>query len=376
MAILKHSAKNLTKIQIDLIFKYMESSVCKIKSEDCEGTAFFCLIPYEQYIPIPAIITAEHIIGEIYTGKSIKISLNNDLYSHVINFYESRLTYTNKENDITIIEIKEKDGLNINLFFELDELIFNSDIYKDKDIYLISYLGEKTLSIGNIIKTKDERIFHNCKTECGSSSAPIINLKNNKVIGIHKGHLSNTNINCGISIKKSKSVKEFIKTIKDSKMFNNTFEDNYFKLFYTNSNYSLNNSKDTYKMKFDISNSSEKLMELNLSQIESPQQSEVFFESSFVKISLLKENTINNKILEEIENKYDSLFDSGTIKIDFMNDSNNEKDSNYNINKINNIKEDNNNNEFGLYSFLNKTNLPHQNKELNLNNYDKLEMNY
>ncbi len=375
MAILKHSTKNLTKIQIDLICKYMESSVCKIKSENCEGTAFFCLIPYEQYIQIPVIITAEHIIGEIYTGKSIKISLNNDLYSHVINFDESRLTYTNKGNDITIIEIKEKDGLNINLFFELDELIFHSDIYKDKDIYLISYLGEKTLSIGNIIKTKDEIIFHNCNTERGSSGAPIINLKNNKVIGIHRGHLSNTNINCGISIKKSKSVKEFIKTIKDSKMFNNTFEDNYFKLFYTYSNYSLNNSKDTYKMKFDISCSSEKLMELNLSQIESPQQSEVFFESSIEKISLLKENTINNKNLEEIENKYDSLFDSGTIKINFMNDSNNEKDSNYNINNINNIKEDNNN-EFGLYSFLNKTNLPHQNKELNLNNYDKLEMNY
>ena len=346
MAILKHSTKILTQIQIEKIFKYMESSVCKIESGDSKGLAFFCLIPYEQYISIPVIITNENIIGEICTGKSIKISLNNNLYSKVINFDESRLTYTNKENDIAIIEIKEKDGLKINLFFELDELIFNSDIYEDKDIYLISYsLGEKgekeekTISIGNIIRINDKRIIHNCNTVLGSSGAPIINIKNNKIIGVHRGYFINKNVNCGVSIKKS--VEEFIKVIKDSKMFNNTFEDNYFQLFYTNSDYSLNNSKDTYKMKFDISNSSEKLMDLNLSQIESPEQSKVLFASSIERISLLKENTINNKILEEIENKYDSLFDSGTIKIEFMKDSNNEKDSKNNINKINNIKEDN-----------------------------------
>ena len=373
MAILKLSAKSLTKIQIDLICKYMESSVCKIKDGNGgEGTAFFCLIPYDENISIPAIITSKHVIGEIYTGKSIEISFNNDLFSKVINFDESRLIYTNNKRDIAIIEIKEKDGLNINFFFELGELIFNRDIYKDKDIYLISYsFGEKKISIGNILEIKDEKIIHNCNTELGSSGAPIINLKNNKIIGIHRGHLKNGKFNCGISIKKS--VEEFIKKIKDSKIFNNTLEDNYFKLFYTNSNYSLNNSKDTYKMKFDISNS-EELSRLNLSQIDLPEQSEAFLASSNEKISLLKENILSNKSLENIENKYDSLFDSETIKIEIMEDSNNENDSKNNINEINNIKEDNKN-KFGLNSFCNKTNFPHQNNEINLNNYDNLKMN-
>ena len=330
MAILRHSVKSLSKIQIDLICKYMESSVCKIKVGDGEGIGFFCLIPYDQYISIPAIITSNLVIGEIYTGKSIEISFNNGFFSKVINFDESRLTYTNKESYIAIIEIKEKDGLNINLFFELDELIFNSDIIKDEDIYLISYsLGEKKISIGNILGILHEKIIHNCNTEQGSAGAPIINLKNNKIIGIHRGYMPRKNVNIGYSIKKS--VEEFVKKIKDSKMFNNAFEDNYFQLFNTNSNYSLNNSKDTYKMKFDISNSSEKLMRLNLSQIK---LSEAFLSSSNEKISLLKENTLSSKILENIENKYDSLFDSGTIKIDIMKDSNNGNDIKNNIIKF------------------------------------------
>ena len=167
MAILKLSAKNLTKIQIDLICKYMESSVCKIKNGNGgEGTAFFCLIPYDQYISIPTIITSNLVIGEIDTGKSIEISFNNGLFSKVINFDESRLTYTNNESYIAIIEIKEKDG-----------------------------------------------------TEQGSAGAPIINLKNNKIIGIHRGYMPRNNVNIDNSIKKS--VEEFVKKIKDSKMFNN-----------------------------------------------------------------------------------------------------------------------------------------------------------
>ena len=105
-------------------------------------------------------------------------------------------------------------------------------------------------------------------------------------------------------------------------------------------------------MKFDISNF-EELSRLNLSQIDLPEQSEAFLASSNEKISLLKENILSNKILENIENKYDSLFDSGTIKIEIMEDSNNENDCKNNINAINNIKEDNKN-EFGLNSFCKK----------------------
>ena len=55
------------------------------------------------------------------------------------------MNYTNEEYDITIIEIKEKDG--IKSFLELDEDIISdiiknknkNDKYKDESIYIIQY---------------------------------------------------------------------------------------------------------------------------------------------------------------------------------------------------------------------------------------------
>ena len=51
-------------------------------------------------------------------------------------FDDSRYFYTNKEYDITIIEIKRNDGLDMESFFEIDNL---KDIpmedYKQKSIY-------------------------------------------------------------------------------------------------------------------------------------------------------------------------------------------------------------------------------------------------
>ena len=104
-------------------------------------------------------------------------------------------------------------------------------------------------------------------------------------------------------------------------------------------------------MKFDISGSSKKLMELNLSQVEPLGQPD----SSLTNF--------NSNILENIDKEYDSLFNSGTIKIEIMKDPNKENDSKNNINQINNFKEDNYN-EFVFSSFSNKMYLPHENNEI------------
>ena len=128
-------------------------------------------------------------------------------------------------------------------------------------------------------------------------------------------------------------------------------EEKDFEYFINNSIKSLNNSNDTYKLKFDISDSSKKLMELNLSQVEHLEQPD----SSLANF--------NSNILENIDKEYDSLFNSGTIKIEIMNDTNKENDSKNNINQINNFKEDNYN-EFVHSSFSNKTNLPHENNKI------------
>ena len=104
MVLIKDSSPTILKSKLDLIKKQMESPVCKISYEGKIGTAFLCLIPYQEYSPISVIITVNHIINE-EIGKKIEISFNNESFTRVINLDESRLIYTNKDNDITIIEI-------------------------------------------------------------------------------------------------------------------------------------------------------------------------------------------------------------------------------------------------------------------------------
>ena len=128
-------------------------------------------------------------------------------------------------------------------------------------------------------------------------------------------------------------------------------EEKYFEFFINNSINSLNNSNNTYKLKFDISDSSKKLMELNLSQVEPLEQPD----SSLANF--------NSNILENIDKEYDLLFNSGTIKIEIMNDTNKENYSKNNINQINNFKVDNYK-EIDCSSFSNKMNLPHENNEI------------
>ena len=52
-------------------------------------------------------------INDIDINKEIQLSINNDKSTIKIKIDNNRKTYTNKEYDITIIEIKKSDGLNI-----------------------------------------------------------------------------------------------------------------------------------------------------------------------------------------------------------------------------------------------------------------------
>ena len=183
------------------ILKQMENCICKIyRNDGIKGTGFFCKILYNNY-NIPVMITNNHIIDEEYIigNNNINITLDDDNISKTIILNDNRRIYTNKEYDITIIEIKcEKDKLNekdekdkINNFMDLDEKIFinnSNELYKNHSIYIPQYLyGEKAVVSYGIIKNIDKyNICHYCHTESGSSGSPIINLLNNKIIGIHK----------------------------------------------------------------------------------------------------------------------------------------------------------------------------------------------
>ena len=82
----------------------------------------------------------------------------------------------------------------------MDENIFKNKenaIYEDKSIYLLQYPGGKTaaVSYGLINAFDNFNTMHTCSTEKGSSGTPILNLQNNKVIGVHKEASINFNFN-------------------------------------------------------------------------------------------------------------------------------------------------------------------------------------
>ena len=132
------------------ILKQMKLKVCKILLDSGNGTGFFCKIKFPNNKLIPVLITNNHVINEsmlkdenqkiyysIYNQKGIKyIKLNN------------RMKYTSPKEkyDITIIEIKESDNINDNMFFDID-LNDNNIIYNKKDIYILHYPNEKNISV-------------------------------------------------------------------------------------------------------------------------------------------------------------------------------------------------------------------------------------
>ena len=209
------------------IINQMEKSLCKIKIEPKkQGTGFPCRIPFptEKEL-LPVLITNNHIINKkaLYEkDKKITINIGNEKQK-IINL-NNRRKYTNKYYDITIIELKESDG--INNFLELDEAVVNyiiknddrNEDYVDNTIYIIQYAeGMLSASYGilngiNENKDYNYNFRHTCCTKNGSSGSPILNLKN-KIIGIHKG-FDSYNIGSFLNY----AIKEFINVNKRKKL--------------------------------------------------------------------------------------------------------------------------------------------------------------
>ena len=182
------------------ILEQMEKNICCIYQGEKQGTGFFCKIPFpDENNMLPVLITNNHIINEIALKKGVKITIKIKEEKEFRNIYlEGRIKYTDEEYDITIIEIKEGDG--IKNFLELDDIIINDIIKKDnnynnnkyifKTMYIIQY-SESKLSvsygvINTILKEKKYNFLHKCLTGKGASGSPILNL-DNKVVGIHIG---------------------------------------------------------------------------------------------------------------------------------------------------------------------------------------------
>ena len=209
------SAKIVLKEGLMKIEEQMEKSVCKIyKKDGSKGTGFFCIIKYNNK-DIPVMLTNYHIIDNKFIEKNdeIEITINDDKENAKI-LLRSKIIYTSKKYDTTIIELKgEKDK--IKNYMKIDEKYLNNDsnIIYEKSIYIIQYSsGDKIgVSFGVIDKIDEHKIEHCCNTESGSSGSPIINLTNNEIIGIHIGGKKSNEINFGTLLKYP--IKGFIEKI-------------------------------------------------------------------------------------------------------------------------------------------------------------------
>ncbi len=200
-----------------IILEQMQNNICKIITKNGKGTGFFCTIPHKNK-KINVLITSNHLINEkmIQKKSDINLLLNDDKKEKNIELNEDRQIYTNKEYNITIIEIKKSKD-KINDFLELDENIFRvSPNIFNETAYIIQYpkiltQQKAAVSYGIVKEIDDYEIIHFCYTESGSSGAPILNLSNNKVIGIHRE--SSTKLNCNKGTFLKKPINEFLNRV-------------------------------------------------------------------------------------------------------------------------------------------------------------------
>ena len=187
----------------------LTNSVIKIKKEGLFSSGFLCNVHFPDKKTLPLLITNNHMLNEndINIGKKIDFSLGNDkIYQILID--KERKVYTSSLYDITFIEIKKSDNLDISSFLEVDSNIFFYDERElnNKQVCLFSYPEAKELgfSTGMIINIEVDgyHIHHTCNTTFGCAGGPIIDLNNNHVIAVHKGYIKNETFNIGIFLKK------------------------------------------------------------------------------------------------------------------------------------------------------------------------------
>ena len=211
--------------QTKKILEQMGNYICKIIIDnDTKGTGFLCKIPLHGDNKLtPVLITSNNIINDNILARKKDITIESfctsSIKSKKLNL-SNRTAYNNKKLGISIIEIVNKDGFkNINMF-ELDEDMLSSgktDKFIDKSIYMI-HSNQKTLYVSyglvnDIGKNQSYNFMHTCKAFNGSSGSPILNLENNKIIGIHSS--TNVNINEGFFLNFSTSKENLSKTHKE-----------------------------------------------------------------------------------------------------------------------------------------------------------------
>ena len=160
---------HITLACAEKIVEQMKNNVCKIILDNAQGTGFFCLIPYpDMNNRLPVLITNNHIINEKLLNEinaEITISTQDDSNIKKLKL-DNKIKYTNKEYDVTIIEVKEED--NIKSYLELDDTLLKdvlndinmNESYLDQGIYLIGYIqGFDEFTLTLVVKKEIHLIY-------------------------------------------------------------------------------------------------------------------------------------------------------------------------------------------------------------------------
>ena len=257
---------------IKKILVQMEKYICKININENQATGFFCKFPIPNKDKMLHVyITNNHIINEEFLNKKngkIKLDIKNEEDYKKLDLND-RKTYTNKDYDVTIIEIKEADD--IKNYLELDDIIINYILneennikeyikeYKNETLYIMQYPINKLSSsfgvLSDILESKKYEFYHTCCTREGSSGSPILNLKN-KLIGIHKQAKKDKEYNIGTFL--NFPIKDFIQIY-----YKNDNNDNKINNIMNENNININNNelliKEFSEKYYNIENKKDKL---------------------------------------------------------------------------------------------------------------------
>ena len=198
------SSEPITIEETQKILEQMTNCICKVKSKGTYGTGFFCRIKFLDNTFIIVLTTSYQILDDNYFKENNEINLIINNQERIINLNKKRKIYSNKDYDLTLIEIKDSDR--IDDYFELDENILSQEnpklFYENKTIYVIQYLNmeKASVSYGIFNDLIDSEIKHTCNIKPGSNCSPILNSMNNKIIGISRVS-ENNDINKGIFLK-------------------------------------------------------------------------------------------------------------------------------------------------------------------------------
>ncbi len=188
----------------NLNHKEMKNKIYEINIENKNiGKGFFTKILYNNNLL--SILIVNNIIEEN------KIIIKNEKEKKEMEL-KDRMKYINKGYKISIIEIKKKD--NIKNYIEIDDNKNNENIlYKGKTIYIL----DDMISYGKINEIEEGEFKYECYIENNSLGLPIINMKNNKIIGIKK------DINNGLFLQST--INDIINISKFNKKYNLNIKD-------------------------------------------------------------------------------------------------------------------------------------------------------